>query len=138
MWIPECCSSKNEDVTVKMRNKVTLYYQKLLTNTVDNVQSNSYSQNFLITKHCHIKDRSLIAQDSAINSGVHSPDTSKELIFPYFKITDLKFNEVEWGGARFKVLSSSPVSAVTLDGKKYFASDSQPFISILIELKKVS
>ena len=138
MWIPECCSTNGEDVSVKMRNEVKLYYQELLTNTNNGVQNNKYSQNFVISKRCHIKDRSLIAQDTAINNGVHAPDSSKELIFEHFNVTNLKFNEVEWAGSRFKVLSTMPLSAATLDGKKFTATDNQPFISILIGLKKMS
>ena len=138
MWIPPCCTEENKDVTVKMRNEVKLYCQKLLTSTTAGVQNNKYSGNFIISKKCHIKDRSLIAQDTAINNGAHAAESSKELIFENFNVTSFKFNEVEWGGSRFKVLSVAPLAAATMDSKKFFASDSQPFISILIGLKKMA
>jgi hypothetical protein len=138
VWIPECCSNDAIDVVPLMRNEVRLFCQKLSTNTINGVQQNQYNKTFVISKKCHIKDRSLIAQDSAINNGVHAPDSSKELVFEYFNVTNLKFNEVEWAGSTFKVLSVMPLASATLDGKKYKATDAQPFISILIALKKMS
>ncbi|MFT6842662.1 MAG: hypothetical protein ACJASR_001431 [Psychroserpens sp.] len=138
MWIPKCCTTNPIDPSTKMRNHVKLYYQELLTNISGGNQQNRYSENFIISKRCHIKDRSLIAQDTAINNGIHSPNSSKELIFEYFDVTNLKFNEVGWSGSKFKVLSVISLAAATLDSKKFIATDNRPFVSILIGLKKMS
>lgn len=139
MWIPTCCSSEEDanKVVVKMRNQVNLHFKKLDTNIDNGIQKNSYNNNFVISKRCHIKDRSLSAQDSAINDGIRNLDNSKELIFENFNITNLIFNEVEWNNSRFKVLSSSKLATVRMDGKLFIASDNRPFISILIGLKKL-
>jgi len=137
MWIPSCCGSNNTDIKSKLRNTVSLYFQKLSTSTSNGIQKNINSGNLVLSKRCVIKDRSLIAQDTAINSGVYETASAKELIFEYFDITGIQFNEVEALGARFKVLASNKVSSTTIDGKKYFSSDERPFISILIGLKKL-
>ena len=139
MWIPKCCAPEviEVDIIVKMRNVVTLFYQKLHSKIENSVQKNQYNENFILTKKCHVKDRTIIAQDTAINDGIRNAEASKELIFQYFDVTNYLFNEVEWSGARFKVLSTTKLASVTLDGKRYVATDNQPFISILIGLKKL-
>jgi len=137
MWIPSCCGSNNSDIKSKLRNTASLYYQKLSTNTSNGVQRNIYSGNLVLSKRCAIKDRSLISQDTAINSGIYETASAKELVFEYFDITGIQFNEVEVLGARFKVLASNKISSTTIDGTKFFSSDTRPFISILIGLKKL-
>lgn len=136
MWIPKCCDSSSA-IDSKLRYTVKLYYQQLKTSTTSGVQSNSYSGSLVLTKRCHIKDRSFLAQDSAINSGVQNAENSKELIFKYFPVTNYAFNEVDWGTSKYKVLSTSKLSSVTIDGTRYTATSSRPFISILVGLKKL-
>lgn len=135
MWIPSCCHL--DDSASKMRNTIKLYHKKLITTNQAGTQKNVYSGELILTKRCHIKDRSLTAQDTAINNGIRNAETAKEFIFKYFDVTNYEFNEILWSGVRFKVLSTNKMSSVTLDGKKYIASDNRPFISILAGVKEL-
>ena len=138
MWIPKCCSTKAIiDPTNSMRNNVGLYLQQLKSSTVDGIQKNTYSPNFIINKKCHINDKSLTAQDTAITNGIRDTSLVKEFIFTYFDTTGLQFNEIIWSGTRFKILTPpTKQSAVRMDGKLYIASDTAPFISILAGIVK--
>ena len=135
MWLPTCCNSQNADD--KFRSTVKIYYKKLLTKTESSTQKNSYTRTQILMKRCYIKDRSTAAQDTAINSGIRDLENVKELIFKYFDITGYAFNELDWAGSRYQVIGSSKQHSVTMDSKKYNSTDSQPFISLLVGLKKL-
>lgn len=137
VWIPKCCESSNNNVDTLMRNQVSLFFKKIETKTQQGQQGNIYTPNLVLTKRCHIKDRSAAAQDTAINNGIRDAESSKEFIFKNFNVTTYKFNEIDWSGSRFQVLSTNKLSSVTLDGKRYTASDAKPFISIIAGLKKL-
>ena len=136
MWIAKCCTDQ-PNLNKKFRSTVKLYYKGLLTKVESEIQKNSYSNTQILIKRCHIKDRSLAAQDTAVNNNIRDLENTKELIFQYFDITSLQFNEVEWSGGRYKVLGTSKQSRVTMDGTAYTATDNAPFVSILIALKKL-
>lgn len=136
MWIPNCCNA-NDNSSSKMKHTVKLYYRKLSTAITSGVQNNEYNQTLVLTKRCYIKDRSIASQDSAIVNGIKNTDTSKEFIFKYFDISDYQFNELLWAGVRLKVLGMTKLSSVNMDGKKYNATDAQPFISILAGVKQL-
>jgi|688.fasta_scaffold812933_1 hypothetical protein len=135
MWLPSCCHS--DDSSSKMRNTVKIYHKKLITTNQSGTQKNKYSGELILIKRCYIKDRSLTTQDTAVTNGIKNANDVKEFIFKYFDITSIEFNEIVWSGVRFKVLNSNKMSNVTLDGKKYIASDSRPFISILAGVKEL-
>lgn len=135
MWLPSCCHS--DDSSSKMRNTVKIYHKKLITTNQSGTQKNKYSGELILIKRCYIKDRSLTTQDTAVTNGIKNANDVKEFIFKYFDITSIEFNEIVWAGVRFKVLNSNKMSNVTLDGKKYIASDSRPFISILAGVKEL-
>lgn len=135
MWLPSCCHS--DDSSSKMRNTVKIYHRKLFTTNQSGTQKNKYSGELILIKRCYIKDRSLTTQDTAVTNGIKNANDVKEFIFKYFDITSIEFNEIVWSGVRFKVLNSNKMSNVTLDGKKYIASDSRPFISILAGVKEL-
>ena len=137
VWIPKCCESIDNNVDSLMRNQISLYYKKIEGKTQQGQQSNIYTPTLVLTKRCHIKDRSSTAQDTAINNGIRDAENSKEFIFKYFNVTNYKFNEIEWSGSRFQVLSTNKLSSATLDGKRYIAANSTPFISIRAGLKKL-
>lgn len=137
VWIPKCCESSNNNVDTLMRNQVSLFFKKIETKTQQGQQGNIYTPNLVLTKRCNIKDRSAAAQDTAINNGIRDADSSKEFVFKYFNVVNYKFNEIEWSGSRFQVLSTNKLSSVTLDGKRYVATDQKPFISIIAGLKKL-
>jgi hypothetical protein len=120
-----------------MRNTVKIYHKKLITTNQSGTQKNKYSGELILIKRCYIKDRSLTTQDTAVTNGIKNANDVKEFIFKYFDITSIEFNEIVWSGVRFKVLNSNKMSNVTLDGKKYIASDSRPFISILAGVKEL-
>lgn len=135
MWIPSCCHL--DDSSSKMRNTISLYHKKLITTNQSRTQKNIYSGELVLIKRCYIKDRSLTTQDTAVANGIRNTDTVKEFIFKYFDISGLEFNEILWSGVRFKVLSSNKMASVTMDGKKYNASDARPYISILGGVKEL-
>lgn len=136
MWIPACCNS-SQDPSQKMRNTVKLYFKKLSTAINSGIQNNEYNGTLVLIKRCYIKDRSVTSQDTAINNGIQNTETAKEFIFKYFNVTNYQFNEILWGNVRLKVLSVTKLSSVNLDSKKYTASDSQPFISIIAGVKQI-
>lgn len=137
-WIPKCCNPNIEGADAKMRNQVFLYYNKLNVNIENGVQKNKYSSTLVLPKRCHIKDRSIASQDTAIATGVQNPENSKEFIFINFNVTDLKFNEIKWQDTIFTVLGSPvKLSAVTMDRKLFVATDKRPFISIIAGMKKL-
>ena len=136
MWKPTCCGNL-PDLNSKFRSTVKLHYKALLTKVENDIQKNTYNSAQILIKRCHIKDRSLIAQDTAVNNGIRDLENTKELIFKYFNIKALQFNEIEWAGAKYKVIASSIQSRVTMDGKAYIASDNAPFVSLLVSLKKL-
>lgn len=135
MWLPSCCHS--DDSSSKMRNTVKIYHRKLITTNQSATQKNKYSKDLVVIKRCYIKDRSLTTQDTAVSNGIKNANDVKEFIFKYFDITSIEFNEIVWSGVRFKVLNSNKISSITLDGKKYIASDARPFISILAGVKEL-
>lgn len=120
-----------------MKNQIKIHCKQLSTNTQSGTQKNTYTPHLVLTKRCFIKDRSLAAQDSAINNGIKEPDSAKEFILKYFDVTDYQFNQIEWNGIKFKVLNAIPVASATIGRKKYFATDQQPFISILAGVQKL-
>lgn len=134
-WLPNCCIS--DEIATKMKNTVKLYYNKLVTVNQQGKQVNTYSGNLVLTKRCYIKDRSITAQDTAVNNGIQNAETAKELIFKNFNVTGYKFNEIYWSGVKFKVLSVNKMSRVTIEGKTYEATDARPFISILVGIKEI-
>lgn len=135
MWLPTCCNS--DDSSSKMRNTIKLYHKKLITTNQSGTQKNVYSGQMVLTKRCHIKDKSLTTQDTAVTNGIKNANDVKEFIFKYFDITKLQFNEILWSGVKFKVLNTNKMAKVTMDGKSYEASDSRPYISILAGVKEL-
>lgn len=135
MWLPKCCSYNNYDD--KFRHTVKIYYKSLNTRTENNTQKNSYSRTQILSKRCYIKERSVIAQDTAINNGIRNLENTKELIFKYFDITNYTFNEIDINGSRYQVIGSSYLYSITLDSKKYQTTNQRPFVSILVGLKKL-
>lgn len=137
-WIPKCCNPDIEGADAKMRNQVSLYYNKLNVNIENGVQKNKYSATLVMPKRCYIKDRSIAAQDTAIATGIQNPESSKEFIFINFNVTDLKFNEIKWRNTIFTVLGSPvKLATVIMDKKRFVATDKRPFISIIAGMKKL-
>lgn len=132
MWIPTCCNSDYKKINQAMTSNIKIYCKKLTTRISDNRQKSSYTSELVITKRCHVRDRSIIAQDTAINSGNTNPEKSKEFIVRNFDVTALDFNQIEWAGSKFQVLSvNKNHSAVLSNRTRIYANDAQPFIIIL-------
>lgn len=138
VWIPKCCDTQTDEINKAMRSTVKLYYKALKTTNSSGTQKNTYNPSLVITKRCHVRDRSQIAQDTAINSGKTNPENSKEFIFKYFDVTNYEFNELEWSGSRFQVLNTGK-NHTFVDSKRrrYNSTDQQPFIVILAGLTKL-
>jgi hypothetical protein len=137
MWIPKCCDQNTDLLNSKFRHTVTFNLKSLSSSNSNDIQKNKYLESQVIVKRCYIKDRSLDAQDTAINNGVRDSTDNKEFIFKYFDITSFSFNSIEWSGSKYQVIGSSKQSSVLLDGKRFVATDSLPFISGLVGLKKL-
>jgi len=135
MWKAKCC--QNDNPLSLMKNSVELFYKERKSFIQDGRQLTTYAPASSFKKLCHIKDRSQVAQDTAITNGIKNLDNSKELIFSYFDVKNFEFNEVKWSNTRFKVLGVNKISSITMNGKRFNALDELPFISILIGLAEL-
>lgn len=135
--IGKCCTSKTTDTSgLLTMNKVKLHYQALQT-IMQDTQKSQYNSSFVVEKRCYIKDYSIKAIDEGYVQGIQNQTNTKELIFAYFNIAGMNFNTVEWAGGSYQVIGYGKISKITIEGKKLYATDEEPFISIRIGAKKV-
>ena len=138
MWKVKCCE-QNPSIDSKLKRLVELYFKELkVYTTADGEQKSTYGAGNLVKrKLCYIKDRSTASQETSITNGRVDPSSSKELIFNYFDITDLKTNEIRWEGMSMVILGVNKISSTVIEGKRYNAPDKLPYISIIVGVNKL-
>lgn len=138
MWKAKCCNTSST-IDTKLNRPVDLYIKELITYTDSSgEQKNKYSTGTLVLrKMCAIKDRSLPSQETSVINGKVDPSSSKELIFKYFDISNLKINEIRWEGCIMNLLGITKISSVTFEGRRYNAPNGSPFISMIVAINKL-
>lgn len=138
MWLPKCCSTP-ANIIIKLNRPVQLYIRELKVYT-DNQgnQKSTWSAGTLVqTRMCYIKDRSTASQETSILTEKTDPSTSKELIFANFPIDNIQINEVRWEGMKMNFLGITKISSTSIEGKRYYAPNGAPFISMIVGVNKV-
>ena len=138
IWLGRnCCTNKIEKISNLLNYDVKFYVKKINTSSVNQIQKNIITSEFVLEKKCYIKDRSNASYEENIINGIKDASNSKELILDYFDISNLNFNKAICLNSEFTVLSATKLSQVRLDGTLYKANQNLPFISVLIGLKKI-
>lgn len=138
IWLGrDCCTNKINKISNLLSYDVKFYVKKINTSSVNQIQKNIITSEFVLEKKCYIKDRSNASYEENIINGIKDATNSKELILDYFDISNLNFNKAICLNSEYTVLSVSKLSQVRLDGILYKANQNLPFISVLIGLKKI-
>lgn len=135
-WEPKCCSNKSTNITSALNRKITLYGNTQNTVQVNGKQSTSFPNQAKLTVKCYIVDKSIAAQETAINQNIQNVATAKEFICDYFNLYQYNITKLVCDDVTYEIIGKTPYYSYRINGTRYDAPEGKYFVGILAGIKE--